>query len=186
MSNLFAELRDNPVWQEYERQQDRDPQGINLTDLWRAAGRPRPWSPRWWRKHYDYTEEVTLEGTRADDPAWTDARTAWVYIQHIDLTIMDAVSELFFYRLRMDPAGCMLSAPDPCKPLVAIFAGAVTATDGDKTSATRDITAEVARRTEGLGVYAQEVEVAKVQRAFLEANRVRSGRVIDGEWVQDR
>jgi hypothetical protein len=186
MNNLFAKVRDNPVWQEYGRQQDRDPQRINLTDLWRAGGRKRPWSPRWWRKSYHYEEEVTLEGTAADDPAWTDAGTAMMYVQHIDDEIMRAVGEAVFHAFRQDPAGLMLRAPDSCKPLAAIFAGAVTATDGDKTAATSAITAEVARRTEPLGVYAQEVEVAKVQRAFLEAKKVRTGRVIDGEWVQDR
>jgi hypothetical protein len=186
MNNPFDAIRDNPTWEEYWKLKDRDPQRINLTDLWRVAGRPRPWSPRWWRKHYHRTEEVTLEGTAADDPAWADAGTAFIYAQHIDGEIMRAVAEAVFHVFRQDPAGLMLRAPDSVKSYAAFFACASNA-GGGKTAAAaaQDITAEVARRTEPLGVYAQEVKVAEVQRAFIATLGVQANPVSDGEFVQD-
>jgi hypothetical protein len=186
MNNPLDALHGDPTWKEYWKLKDRDPLRINLTDLWRAAGRPRPWSPRWWRKHYHRTEEVTLEGTSADDPAWADTGTAFIYAQHIDDEIAEACAEAVCHAFRQDPAGLMLRAPDSVKPYAAFFACGSNA-GGGKTGAdvAREITAEVARRTEPLGVYAQEVKVAEVQRAFIATIGVQADPASDGEFVQD-
>jgi hypothetical protein len=167
--NPLDVIANNKVWTEFLWQEARDPLCIDLTDLWRAAGRKRPWSPRWWRKHYGYTEKVTLEGTAPDDPAWTDSGTALLYAMHLDHEIMNAHSEAFFHALRQDSAGMMMKAPtEAARKYLAFFACGSTASGGKtREDAARDIIDEVARRTEPLGVYAQETKVAEVQRACL-------------------
>jgi hypothetical protein len=185
MDSLDETLRDNPVWQELRRQEARDPRRIDLAAIWRAGGRKRPWSPRWWRQSYHRTAEVTLEGTRPDDPAWTDAGTAIFYVMHMDKEIMTALNEAFFCALREDSAGMLMRATTEAgRKYLAFFACGSTAS-GDKTreDAARDIIAEVARRTEPLGPYAQETKVAEVQRAFLATLYGPNAR---GEYLQDR
>jgi hypothetical protein len=183
--NPFDLVADNPVYRSYREQRDLDDGRINLTDMWRTAGRPRNGSPRRWAQDYHYREEVTFEGQSADGPAWTDGETALIYAMHLDKQIIRAVCLAFSEALRADPVGMVMDCPDECRPLVAA-AGAVMARDGDRTAAVGSMIAEAARRTEGLGVYAQETAVAKVRRAFLKAGAVRSGRVVDGEFIPDR
>jgi hypothetical protein len=180
--NPFDALASNKVWQALKRQEARDPLRINLTDLWRAADRPRL-SPRRWRHG---VHEVRYEGDRADDPAWADAIVARIYAQLIDLKIMMACCDAVFARIERDPAGFVLDAPEGCKTLMAAFASPVHAKDGDRTAGDRTLLAEIVQRTEGRGVYAQETAVAQAQRAFASAKRVRTGRLIDGEFVPDR
>jgi hypothetical protein len=88
--DLRAVLRGNKVWEEFQAQQDRDPQRINLTALWMAAGRP-PLSPRRWRQHYYRAREVTPEGASDDDPVWGDAAVAIRYAMQIDPAIKQVI-----------------------------------------------------------------------------------------------
>jgi hypothetical protein len=168
--DLFALLHSDPVLQEFHRQEARDPERVNLTDLWRAAclylygAGDSPWlSPRRWRKSYGWPEAVELEGTAADDPAWADASTALNYVFDMDDSLRRAFIELVRIASRQDPVGMMLLAPGAA--VRARLADLVCAWDR---GSAWDIIAEIARRTAQLG-YAQEAKVAEVQRAFFAA-----------------
>jgi hypothetical protein len=181
-SNL---LEDCPVWDEHCRQKRLDPDRFNLTDLWRAAGRPRALSPRGWARRNPH-HDIEFEARSPDAPAWADGDSALSYVERLCPKVMMAVNEAFYQAICADPARVMMNAPDGCGSLVALFVGGAMAADGNWTAAENAIVAEVADRTESLGVYAQETEVAKVQRAFIGAREVKSCRQIDGELVEDR
>jgi hypothetical protein len=175
------EIAKNKVWDEFLRQQDRDPQRVNLTDLWRAAG--RPWlSPRRLRKR-KFVQEMLVEGESADDPAWTNAADAFVYVVLLDDAIHEAVAEEFFRELEQDPAGWLLDAGDDIRTLMAMFASDFCTTDGEWMAGAQAILGEIRRRTARLGVHAQEAEVAKARRALAEAKSILSDLRIDGEEV---
>jgi hypothetical protein len=92
------------------------------------------------------------------------------YATHIDDEVQDVVIQAFIHARRADPAGMMMSAAAAAESVGHVMAFITCTADayGGKTreAVARDITAEVARRTEPLGVYAQETAVARVQRAF--------------------
>jgi hypothetical protein len=182
----FAPLHDHPVWRELRRQEDRDPDRVNLTDLWRVAGRPRSRSPRCWRTFYDYTADVALEGTKADGPAWANVDAAVIYAMHADNEIMTVVIEAFCAARQQDPIGFLLRAPESLKWLMALTASTQLAEDGDRTAGDQALLEQIVECTERLDPYRQETVVAQAQRALAKAKQVRSGRTIDGEFVQDR
>jgi hypothetical protein len=194
----FDVLNRDPAWRQFHWGEARDPQRVDLVAHWRAHWRlddrygPRsPWlSPRRWRRSYGWPEAVELEGTAADDPAWADASTALEYVFCMDDPLARAFTEVVRIAGRQDPAGLMLWAPGAAvRAHLAFLAPAwdkYAARGIPRDIVARDITAEVACRTEDLGIYAQETEVAKVQRAFIEAEKVRTGRMLDGEFYADR
>jgi hypothetical protein len=182
----FSELAGNRLWEEFQRQLELDPSRINLTDLWRTAGRCRTQSPRRWAPKSHYANDVVFEGRSADGPAWADRKVGYAYVQSLDPEIMIAANSAFLLALRANPGRMMLSCPDEAKPLVALFACTGLAEDGDRTAAERAIMNDVVDRTASLGTYAQETEVAKVQRAMSKARGVRTGRIVDGKLVEDR
>jgi hypothetical protein len=181
----FDQIKDSPVWDAFRRQEGLDPDRFNLTDLWRAAGRPRGLSPRGWAG-WNPWHDIDFEAGSPDAPAWADRVTALTYAEHLCPKVMMAVNEAFYQAICADPARVMMNAPEGCGSLVALFVGVAMAADGNRTAAENAIVAEVADRTESLGVYAQETEVARVQRAFIEASKVKSSRQIGGEMVEDR
>ena len=182
----FSELAGNLVWEEFQRQLDVDPSRINLTDLWRAAGRPQTRSPRQWAPASHYAKAVVFEGKSADGPAWADREVGYDYVQALDPEIMLAAGRAFMMAMKAKPGRMLISCPDEAKPLVAMFASAGLAEDGDRTAAEKAIMSDVVDRTASLGTYAQETEVAKVQRAMTKARGIRSGRIVDGKLVEDR
>jgi hypothetical protein len=185
-NNPFELLEDNPLYIDLERQEAIAKNSIDLASLWRSAGRPRKWSPRRWAYVYkSHGEDVAFEEGSADAPAWTDYNTAFIYCQHIDREFMKVGYLCFHRRLNADPVGMVMEAPDSCKPLMAIFASAHMATDGDRTSSDKEAVREAFERTSDLDVQGQAEAVTKVNHAFAEAKKVTSGRMIDGEFTVD-
>jgi hypothetical protein len=167
-TNPFDKIENSPVWDEFLRQEAIDPKRINLTDMWRTAGRPRAVSPKGWSRKYPwYAKSVILEGKTADGPAWADNKDALTYAKFLDDRIMEAAAEAFCGAMRADPAGMMMNAPDGAKPGAAFFALAANAKGGNTESVVRKIMSAVVERTADLDPYAQETEVARVQRAFM-------------------
>ena len=182
----FSELEGNPLWEEFLRQSELDPSRINLTDLWRSDGRRRTRSPRRWVRTRHYKEKVVFEGRSSDGPAWADHDVGFAYVQSLDPKIMIAATNAFMMGLRANPGGKILSSSDEAKPFVAMFAAAALAEDGDRTAAEKAIMSDVVDRTESLGIYAQETEVAKVQRAMEKARDIRTACIVNGGLVEDR
>jgi hypothetical protein len=182
----FDQIEDSPVWDHFCKVMHDD--RINLTDLWRTAGRPRHKSPRRWARMYHYLEDIEFTGKSADAPAMSDLYTAMNYIQRLDFKILDAVYTAFRERVVANPAKVLLECPDDGfgTTITASFASMFIAECGDRTSADKRITAQAVELTNDLGVYAQETAVAKVQRALIEAKKITTGRMIDGEFVVDR
>jgi hypothetical protein len=169
MPNPFDRLEDNPVWRELQRQETSS-DFVNLTDLWRAAGRPYLSPRRWWKRlpktwnGQPETWNVRPIAGRADAPVWAFWIEARLYAQAIDPQIKEACFEEMCQIAEKAPARFMLAVPDELKGFAACFVNL------DDAAA---ITAEVARRTEPLGVDAQTIEVAKVQRALTEVAKVQ-------------
>jgi hypothetical protein len=188
MSHPFDELTGNPIWEEFCRQDDRDPDRINLTDLWRASGRDWLSPRRFWRQYHE-RHEIEFAGPRPDDSAFADQGTAFHYIQLLDPEIMRVSGEAFFAACRANPSGMLLSAcdhSDGAASIAASFISTFNAVDGSRTEGDARILDAVVEKTSGLDTYAQETAVAKVQRALGKAKEIRSGRVIDGEFVEDK
>ena len=185
----FEELNGNPIWEEFERQAASYPDRINLTDLWRLAGRKRGRSPRSWLRSFPgYSGNIQFKGKGADGPALTDENTAFIYIQHLDPEIMLAAANVFGRAIRIDPAGCLMSAANHSEGTASIagmFISAANAVDGSRTEGNARIMEQVIERTQHLDTYSQETQVAKAQRALLGASQIKSGRLIDGELIED-
>jgi hypothetical protein len=182
----FDLLDRDPVWQEFHRQEALDPRQVNLTAIWRVAynflygSGERVWlSPRRWRRSYGGPEAVKLEGPATDAPAWADASTALEYMFDMDNVLAQVFIEVFRTAGQRDPAGMMLWAPGAAVRAHLAFLAPAWDKYGPggipRDLVARDLLAEVARRTERLGVYVQETKVAEVQRAFLWAQEYSAG-----------
>jgi hypothetical protein len=182
----FSELAGNLLWEEFQRQLEVDPARINLTDLWRAAGRRPSRSPRRWAPTSHFAEDVAFEGRSADGPAWAGRDVAYAYIQSLDPQIRLADGRAFMMALKAKAGRMIVSCPDEAKPPVAFFASVALAEDGDRTAAEKTMMSDVVDGTASLGIYAQETEVARVQRAMTKARAIRTARVVDGKLVEGR
>jgi hypothetical protein len=163
-----------PVWEEYQRQTQQDPDAlVNLTLLWRAAGSPRGRSPR---QRYHGTDEIVLDEGGRNGSCFGDANTALCYAQILDHKLMRACGEVFFRQLDADPAGNIAGCPNG---IMAIFAiPAMMKKEGVGPHEAREhLIREVVERSNGLDAYAQETTVAKVQRAVAAVRVVE----VDGE-----
>lgn len=188
----FEELDGNPIWEVYCRQADRDPNRINLTDLWRASGRKRGWSPRQYARMWD--REITFVGSKADDPAYADKGTANHYIQMLDWRILDAHGKAVMGAIRQDPVGMLLSSckrddvSDGTGPnwITAMLVSSTCAVDGSRTEGDARLIEAAIEKTRDLSPFEQETVIAKVQRALGKAREITTGRVIDGKFVEDQ
>jgi hypothetical protein len=160
----------NPILQELKRMvQERGDGLVDLTRLWATAGRPMGRSPRQWegRAVRGGAEPVIVGGTagRADDPALVPIEESYSYIMALDGEAAVALTSIVAAKIDADPAGLLMKVSDPVGGLLALGA-ALKANGGDPEAARRQLTAEVARRSEADGVYAQESAVAAAQRAL--------------------
>ena len=190
MSDPFSdELRGNPVWETFLRQVEYSGR-VNLTDLWRASGRRRGYSPRQYaRRDSDMLEGAEFLGNRADDPVWVEEKYAYHYMQLLDDKIMRVMGKVFMRQIRKDPVGLLLSASEHSEgasTLLGMLVSPANAVGGNRSEGDARLIEEAVKRTEGLDVYAQESLIMKIQRALSDAAKIRSGRLDeDGEFVLD-
>lgn len=190
MSKLFEELSGNPIWEAFQEQaQHAEDTPINLTALWRAGGRKRGWSPRQYPRMYSsWCERLDFWGTKPDDPAYADERTAFHYMKIIYYALKITYNNMFIAAVKANPAGMLLNATEHSEgaaSIAAMFISAANAVDGSRTEGDARIIDAAVKMTEGLDVYAQETKIAKAQRALVDARKITSGRMIDGEFVED-
>ena len=152
-------VADRPVMVALTKQMGNIHGKVDLVELWHASGRKRNKSPRQWLANGNlHAKDVTFEGNKPNDPVWAPENTAMIYASILDHAIMMAAYEAFSARLEDDPVRVMLECPDSVKPLMGLFASSVDTPEA--------IIREAVARTEHLDVYAQETEIAKIQRAF--------------------
>jgi hypothetical protein len=165
VSQMISHQGGSSVWDSYVSQEAYDPDRIDLTLLWIAAG--RPWkSPRRWAPKTHDSLKIRFQGKSPDDPVWAPYSTALMYAEHLDPKIMVAMGVAFFRVVDKDPAGLLMGAPDGAKQLTAMFATMAKTEDGGPMTAER-IMADVVERTGHLDMYEQETLVAKAQRALM-------------------
>jgi hypothetical protein len=183
----FELLEGNVLWLALKQQELIGEGRIDLAFLWRASGRARKHSPRRYVSAMkDHLDHVEFGGKKPDDPVWVGYNDAFGYCQQIDYTFQEVIGLCFSRSLRADPVGMVMKAPDECKNLMAIFASPTIAQDGDRTSGDKAAVREAFERTNHLPPEEQAAETRKVHDAFAAAKKVTTGKMIDGEFVQDR
>lgn len=156
--------------------------GMDLTVLWKAAGRPRGRSPRQWLAGTAYVERVRDEGGGPDGRVLTDPGIAlsyaalWLDPTSVLFTVWTAI---FMGALRADPAPMLTKADAGLIALTAkldLIAGGMTDAE-----AGRHLMELVDRHVAALGLdpWAEETKVMHAQRAVADSDT--SGLLCDGD-----
>lgn len=156
--------------------------GMDMTALWRAAGRPRGRSPRRWLAGTAYGERVRDEGGGPDGRVLAEPGVALLYAAfRLDLTgtLAKAWSAIFMGALRADPAPMLTQENAGLIALTAkldLIAGGMTDAE-----AGRHLMERVDRHvaTRGLDVYTEETKVMHAQRAVADFDA--TGLLYDGD-----
>jgi hypothetical protein len=144
---------------------------IDITALWYAAGRPERCSPWAWAEReasHPNSGQILATGDERGDPVFLPRDVALKYARAL-ACLFQALRLLEAWELiKADPAGCLISRPDPhlaywVLPVVARARGVGI------DEAAKMLIAEVVERTADLDPFEQESLVAKAQRAVRDA-----------------
>lgn len=164
MSDPFSdELRGNPVWETFLQQVQYNGR-VNLTDLWRASGRKRGYSPRQYARNRSHMlEGAEFIGNRADDPVFVEDNCAYHYMQLLDDKILLFMGRVFMHQIRKDPVGHLLSPSEHSEGPSSILGMLVSTLNADirgrkiinVITVVRGLKS-ASRRTQGVGSPAKE------------------------------